>query len=255
MARVRVFHWKATEAAPLLALLRRAGHMVDYDVAFAAYRDARANPPTAFVIDLTRLPASGREVAVALRGSKATRTVPIVFLDGEAEKVARIRQLMPDAVYTTRANVASALKAAIAHPPAEPVVPIRMMDRFGHRSVVQKLGIGKGALVAVIDPPPGYMNALDALPDGAQVIEDAAGAGATITLWFFHDLAAFHGSLRALRTTAAGGRVWVLWRKNKRDGLDGNLIRRALVEIGLVDYKICAYDEAWSGMAISIKKV
>ncbi len=253
MARVRLFHWKAGEAKPLIALLRRDGHKVDYDEAFASFRAARATPPAAFVIDLTRMPSQGREVAVALRGSKATRQAPIVFVDGEAEKLASIRKLLPDATYTTRAKLVTALKAAIASPPAASVVPTRMMDRFAHRSVVQKLGIGKGARVAAIDPPSDYAKALAGLPEGAEVIEDDAGPGA-ITLWFFHDPAGFQSSLRRLRDTAARGRVWVLWRKNKRDGLDGNLVRRAILEIGLVDYKICSYDEAWSGMAIAVKK-
>ena len=42
------------------------------------------------MIDLTRLPAHGREVGAALRDTKATRFILLVFVGGEAEKVARV---------------------------------------------------------------------------------------------------------------------------------------------------------------------
>jgi DNA-binding response OmpR family regulator len=87
MARVRLFHWKAEEAKPLLTLLKAAGYSVDYKEPVISYREVRLSPPDAIVIDLSRLPSHGREVAVFLRGSKATRHVPIVFVGGEPEKL------------------------------------------------------------------------------------------------------------------------------------------------------------------------
>jgi len=255
MPRVRLFHWKAAEAKPRIDVLRAAGYAVDYDETFVSFRAARQSPPDAFVIDLTRMPSQGREVAVALRGSKATRAVPIVFVEGDPEKIPTIQRLLPDATYTTYAKVRGALKTAIAKPPSSPVVPTQMMDRFAHRSVVQKLGISKAARVAVIDAPADYAKALTGLPDGVTLIEDETNAtDARIVLWFFHDPAGFQSALRRLRAVAARSRVWVLWRKNKRDGLDGSLVRRAILDIGLVDYKICSYDESWSAMVLAVKK-
>jgi hypothetical protein len=257
MPRVRLFHWKAAESAPVIALLRSAGYTVEYSDQFAEFRAARKDPPAAFVIDLTRMPSAGREVAVALRGGKATRNVPIVFVDGEAEKVAATRRVIPDAAYTTRPKLASALKSAIAKPPKHPFVPTQMMDRFAGRSVVQKLGITPKMKVAVVDGPAGYQKALDGLPEGVA-LEDCASDGmlpaAGMYLWFLHDPGIFQDSLRSLRAVTGRSRVWVLWRKGKRDGLDGNVIRHAILEIGLVDYTICSFSDAWSAMAIARKK-
>src|SRR5579871_1687389 len=165
MPRVRIFHWKAAEAGPLLKALRQAGYEIDYDESPASYRAARLNPPDIFVIDMTRLPAAGREVAIAMRGLKKTRMIPVVFVDGEPEKVEATRRLLPDATYTTRAKVRSAVKAALAKIPDHPIVPVPMMQRYAGRSVAQKLGIRKNARVAVIDPPPNYLAALGALPE------------------------------------------------------------------------------------------
>jgi len=53
------------------------------------------------VIDLNRLPSQGRDLGIALRTYKTTRQVPLVFVDGDPEKVARIREILPDAVYTS----------------------------------------------------------------------------------------------------------------------------------------------------------
>jgi hypothetical protein len=38
------------------------------------------------------------------------------------------------------------------------------------------------------------------------------------------------------------------------DQLDGGLIRRAAIDVGLVDYKICSVDATWSGMVFAVKK-
>ena len=57
----------------------------------------REKPPEVFVIDLTRLPAQGRDIGIWIRQRKATREVPIVFVGGEPDKVARTRKQLPDA--------------------------------------------------------------------------------------------------------------------------------------------------------------
>src|SRR5512140_3811533 len=117
MTRVRLFHWKAEEAQPLSAVLQRAGYLVEYDPAFnpSVGRTIRGNPPHAFVIDLSRLPSHGREVAVALRGHKTTRPLPIVFTGGDPEKVAAIRTLLPDAAYSSLKGAGGAVRKAVTH--------------------------------------------------------------------------------------------------------------------------------------------
>ena len=252
MPRVRLFHWKEIEAASLIADLKAAGCSVDYNEDFGSYLPTRRSPPDIFVIDLTRLPAHGREVAVALRGHRITRPVPIVFVDGDPEKVERIRGILPDAVYVSRSRLAAAIRRA--KPNSNAVVPPQMMERFANRTAAQKMGIGKGARVALVDPPPDYARAIGPLPEAAWLDEEAALGECKIALWFLHDPAGFQAALPKMRRAAEHTRLWVLWRKNKRDGLDGNVIRGGANQVGLVDYKICSLNETWSGMAFAIKK-
>lgn len=253
MARVCVFHWKAPEARPLIAALREAGHKVDYKEKLADVRELRDKPPEAIVIDLSRVPSHGRELAVFVRRSKQLRHVPIIFVDGDPEKVEGVHRLIPDASYTPASRLKSTLRSALAHPPENPLKPLQMMERWASRSTAQKLGIAKNARVAVIDPPPDYARAIGDLPEGATYEEESAG-GCQPTLWFVHGPAEFQSGLPRMRRLAERSRLWILWRKSKRDGLDGNLIRKGAIEVGLVDYKVCSVNETWSGMVFAIKK-
>ncbi len=100
MKRIVLIHWNASEAENRAGRLRPGGyHVVPLAPQGAsALRELRSNPPDVFVIDLSRLPSQGRAVATLLRQQKETRQIPIVFVDGAPEKVARIRETLPDAV-------------------------------------------------------------------------------------------------------------------------------------------------------------
>jgi hypothetical protein len=258
MPGLRVVHWNKTEAGPLLAKLREAGYQVayeerpDYHIAQAI----RAEAPAAVVIDLSRLPSHGREIAIYLRGSKSTRHVPIVFVNGDPEKVEAIREKLPDAAYTNTARIISALRRAIATAPAVPVAPPGMMERYKGRTAAQKLGIKEGHRVAVIDPPRDYAKVVGELPEGA-VFEEEPGARCDVTLWFVRDAAVFQSQLPAMRNTAGATRLWVCWQKKSAGGAGGlneNGIRDAALAVGLVDYKVCAVNETWSGLALARRK-
>jgi hypothetical protein len=257
--RLRLVHWNAKEAQALMDLLYAAGHSVELTSSTGSgiLKHLRAMPPEAVVIDLTRQPAHWREIGIAIRSGKTLKHLPILFVDGDPAKVEAARRELPDAVYTTRARLVAALRRA--RPVENPVRPAPMMERFGNRSTAQKLGIGAGMRVAVIDPPAGYERAIGALPEGAA-LEENHGENLPVTLWFTHDPDSFLARLRGVRTlalrpgAARQGRLWILWRKKQAGGLDGGFIRAAGQGVGLVDYKICSVDATWSGMAFAVKR-
>ena len=253
MPRIRLVHWKASEAEALLAALRAAGHTVDYDekVASDGFRSIRESPPDVFAIDLSRLPSHGREVATFFRGRKATRHIPIVFVGGAPEKVAAIRKLLPDAVYTAPGRLRSALRAAFANRPASPVVPAQMMARYASRNAAQKLGIREGSTAALIDPPRNYASVIGELPAGA-CLEETPDAACPIALWFVHDAAACREALPGMRKLAARTKLWILWRKGS--SVTQPFLRESAAEVGLVDYKICSVDATWSAMLFARRK-
>ena len=125
MARIRLIHWNGPEGRERRLRLAALGHEAEFDDLDgpALGRALRASPPDAFVIDLSRLPSHGREVAMALRSHKDTRHMPIVFVDGDPAKVAKLKALLPDATYTTWGRLKTALPRAIARPATSPVVP------------------------------------------------------------------------------------------------------------------------------------
>ena len=248
-----MFHWRGDEAGPLIAKMRSAGYEVLYnrETQSPSVREIRDAEPVAIVIDLSRMPSHGRYMAAWVRGSKSIRHIPIVFVDGDSAKVEAIRRGIPDAAYTTTARLPAALKRA--KPARDPVVPKQMMETDPARTAAQKLGIRDGAVVGLIDPPADYEKVLGRLPTGV-VLEENPDRVCAVTWWFVHDPGEYEAALPGRRALATRSRLWILWQKGRRDGLNGNLVRRGALAMGLVDYKICSVDGAWSGMVFAVKK-
>lgn len=209
--------------------------------------------PDAFVIDLGRAPSQGRDLAVWLRRQKATRHVPLVFLAGDPEKTERVRELLPDAAYTTWETLHDTVDDAIRRPPGDPVVP-GALDAYAGTPLVKKLGIRAGAVVALIDAPDGFASLLAPLPEDVIIRSDLARE-ANVLLLFSTCLAAlearFHEAARAL---APGGRLWLAWPKRAsgaRSDLSQPVVRRFGLDREFVDYKIGSLDATWSALCFA----
>ena len=259
MADVLLIHWKPEEAAPHAAALEAAGHHVRVlaPVGMPALRALAGHPPDAIVVDLGRLPSQGAAVATALRQRRATRAVPLVFVEGGAEKTARVKALLPDAAYTTWRALAGALRESLAAKPKEgPVVPGTMAGYSG-TPLPKKLGIKAGSAVALLGAPEGFAATLEPSPEGTVVRGDARSAF-SVGLLFVRsksDLARrFPAAAKAMRDPGA---LWIVWPK-KASGvptdLDESVVRAHGLARGLVDYKIAAIDAIWSGLCFARRR-
>ena len=260
MARLLLVHWKPEEAGGLLARLRRAGHSVRLlgSKGMTSIRALARDPPEAIVVDLGRQPSQGRAVAIALRQRLATRHVPMVFVEGDPEKTAPVRKLLPDATYTTPGALVSALRRALgARPSARPVVPGTMAG-YSCTPLPKKLGIKPGSAVALLAAPAGFAKGtLGPLPEGAHV---RAGASAefNVGLLFARSRAdlgrLFPGAAKAM---GKPGALWIAWPK-KASGVETDLDERGVrdfgLSAGLVDYKIAAIDAIWSGLCFARRR-
>ncbi|MFO0837713.1 MAG: hypothetical protein U1D55_04240 [Phycisphaerae bacterium] len=253
MARVALVHWKATETAPRVQALRDAGHSasaITTDDGPEGLRALRTAPPDVVVIDLSRLPSHGREVATALRQQKSTRHVPLVFVEGQTEKVAMIRALLPDATYCSWKKIDVAIKQALHKPPRDPVVP-DMMERYKRTPLPKKLGIRAGMGVLRIGGPAALDEAISAFAPDVRMLGRAA-KNADLILLFAPDRAALANRLTPLcRRLAEGGSIWICWPKRASDvttDLTDSAVREIGISSGLVDFKVCAIDETWSGL-------
>jgi CheY-like chemotaxis protein len=254
--RVRLVHWNAREARERAATLRAAGYVVNHaEVTPETLRELRRNPPDAVVIDLGRIPSHGRDVALAIRGSKTTRRIPIVFVEGDAKKVAGVKKLLPDAEYTSWRRIRGSLKHAIAKPPAEPAVPTSSLAGYSGTPLVKKLGIKPGGTVSLVGSPPDFDTALGALPDGVTLRRRLCSAD--LIIWFTRSRAELDRRIGGIATKVGDGGLWIAWPK-RASGVDTDLtqndVRRVGLANGLVDYKICAIDATWSGLKFARRK-
>ena len=114
----------------------------------------------------------------------------------------------------------------------------------------RKLGVKPDSRVLLSAAPPGF--ALDEVPPGAVVHSRAAGSSYDVVLAFCPDLRRLtdrFGTLADRLTTA--GALWVAWPKRASgvtSDLDENVVREVGLAGGLVDVKVAAIDETWSGL-------
>lgn len=256
--RVRLIHWNAAEAEERATTLRAAGYDVDH-TSFEgppSLRALRENPPAALVIDLSRIPSHGRDLALAVRESKATRHVPIVFIGGDPEEIDRVRTLLPDAMFTPWSRIRSALKSAIARPPVDPVIPESRLAGYSGTPLPKKLGIKPGYAVGLLASPEGFEKTLGPLPEGVT-LRERPPRPCDLMLWFVRSRLELEKDVaRAARLAGEGG-LWIVWPK-KTSGVPAQLTQADVREVGLasglVDYKVCAVDEIWSGLRFARRK-
>ena len=255
MKTVRLIHWNEDEGLERQKQLEALGFEVAFDFGDSLFvsRQVKASPPDAIVIDLSRLPSHGREVAHSVRGTKATRHLPIVFVDGEPEKVEKTKQFIPDATFTTWGRIKTALPKAIASPPKNPVVPDH--NNWG-KPTVAKLGVKPGFKVALVSSPKGFADSLKPWPAKVKLTARPE-KDADIYICFAKSSPELQAHLLAVRDTAARQTLWLAWPKKAsglKTELDGNIVRESGLRAGWVDFKVCALDATWSGLAFKRRK-
>lgn len=115
--------------------------------------------------------------------------------------------------------------------------------------LVKKLGIKPGMTVAVIGPPKGFRDELVGLPDDVRLTMTTSKP-VDLVIWFVPDRKALHAGLPlALRTMTSG--LWIAWPKKSSKlykDMTEDHVRDAGLASGIVDYKVCAINETWSGL-------
>lgn len=136
-----------------------------------------------------------------------------------------------------------------------------MTAGYSGTPLVRKLGIRAGARVAALNPPDHLEDLLQGLPDGARLesepippsgLDAPEARGHDVVLLFCRDASVLERRFGdAHRLLAWDGGLWVCWPKG-RSPLASDLgkgdVRRRGLDAGLVDNKVCAVDEDWSGL-------
>ena len=106
--KVRLIHWEHGEGEKRANLLRSLHYDVDDEpIDNAELKLLVSKPPDILVIDLTRLPARGRDIGAFVH--EHVRDLPIVFVGGKEWTVAGIKQVIPDATFSEWALIEPAL--------------------------------------------------------------------------------------------------------------------------------------------------
>jgi hypothetical protein len=131
------------------------------------------------------------------------------------------------------------------------------MAGYSGTPLVQKLGITPGSRVRLIRPPAGYLDLLAPVPHGVEFVRQLSSATDLVHL-FCMRAAELEQALPAIRRRMrADAQVWVSWPK-RTSGVATDLtedhVRRVALPMGLVDVKVCAIDEIWSGLKLVVRK-
>lgn len=118
--------------------------------------------------------------------------------------------------------------------------------------LVRKLGIKEGHRVAALNAPRGFP-ALLGLPDSVRYLDALTGDEPfDVIVLFATELAALEARFpEAARHLRPAGGLWVGWAKKSSPlagELTGDVVRAVGLAAGLVDNKVCAIDEDWSGL-------
>jgi hypothetical protein len=130
------------------------------------------------------------------------------------------------------------------------------MAGYSGKPLTQKLGIKSGFRIFVAGLSGAYRDIVGELPDGVTITK-VAKAPLNMVHVFATEAAGLAGKLRSYRDAIApDGMVWVSWPK-KASGVATDLsdvvVRDTALPLGLVDVKVCAVDETWSGLKFVIR--
>lgn len=131
------------------------------------------------------------------------------------------------------------------------------MAGYSKTPLAQKLGLKPEIKVVALNAPAGYRKLLAPLPAGVSFV-DKATAGAGFVHLFVRERRVLEKELKRLRKLLDdAGVLWISWPK-KSSGvatdITEDVIREVCLPLGLVDVKVCAVDDTWSGLKLMIRR-
>ncbi len=122
---------------------------------------------------------------------------------------------------------------------------------YSDRPLAQKLGLKEGLKIAILNPPQGYSRALGNFRKDVFSVEQSEGR-LDFLQFFTKQRAELESSFPSLKQKLSQtGALWISWSKGtSKVGTDltENIVREMGLKNGMVDVKVCAVDETWSGL-------
>jgi hypothetical protein len=129
------------------------------------------------------------------------------------------------------------------------------MAGYSGTPLVKKLGIKPASTLALLSAPDGFARQLVGLPKDVRLSVRAAGTP-DLVVWFVTSRRDLESRVATIAELMQSG-LWIAWPK-KASGLKSDLredlVRSAGLAHGLVDYKVCAIDDTWSGLKFARRR-
>lgn len=131
------------------------------------------------------------------------------------------------------------------------------MAGYSGTPLAKKLGFKEGHRVRIKNAPDNYSDLVKPTPDNVQVSKNLRK-----DVDIFHFFTRCSSELRSelpklIKAIDQNGMIWVSWPK-KSSGVSSTVtedtVREVALPLGLVDVKVCAVDETWSGLKLVIRK-
>lgn len=125
------------------------------------------------------------------------------------------------------------------------------MAGYSSTPLAKKLGIKEGSRVGLVNAPKNFESELGKLPDRAEFLKRLTNSIDIILFFVLTERALAKDFARLAQKLVTNGMIWIAWPK-KSSGVPTDLsferVQRIGLDAGLVDVKICAVDETWSGL-------
>jgi hypothetical protein len=127
---------------------------------------------------------------------------------------------------------------------------------YSGKPLAAKLGVKPGTALVLIDAPDGIEETLGSLPDGVMVRPGNRGAR-EMTIWFVTRRSTFERRFATVAKAVGEGTLWMAWPK-RASGVETDMtedvVREVALPRGLVDSKVCAIDDTWSGLRLTQRR-
>jgi hypothetical protein len=123
---------------------------------------------------------------------------------------------------------------------------------YSKKSLIQKLGIGEGFIITIINSPIGYAKKLGKLPRNVLVGDAGSERKFDCIQFFTKNHQQLETEFPKLKNKILqSGMLWISWPKRssgEKTDLNDNVVREIGLANGMVDVKVAAIDETWSGL-------
>jgi len=130
------------------------------------------------------------------------------------------------------------------------------MAGYSGTPLIQKIGIKPGHRIILRNHPASFVKHLGKFPEGVESAVKVSGK-ANVIVYFTERLTDLEKDFARLSAAlVSDGMLWISWPKKasgRATDLTEDIVRRIGLESGLVDVKVCAIDETWSGLKFVIR--